>query len=197
MAFKKRVNLDIGYAEAPGFGDVEVGDRLLPPWIDVTLPSADGQPGLSMRLEVVDGIPECRAVRIESVEGGRAVRPADLKAVHLADWVDDFFALFATRITQRHVDGSPAAAVIEVMTADRHVESVQQIRAARKGKGARKIDDAFLAGVADVYREHFSDGPTKAVAAVYGVEIRTAAMYVQRARAAGHLGPTVRGKKGV
>ncbi len=192
---RRRVDLEVGHAEADIGVEVEVGDRLVPPVIDVTFPGADGQPGLSMRLEVVNGMPQCRGLHLESVEGGRAVRQSDLAAVRLAQWVDDIFAMFASRIIERHEDGSPAAAVGEVVTAERHQAAIGQFRSSRTGKGSRKLTNAFLVGVTDVYRKHFDANPTQAVAVAYGVKPRTASLYVQLARDAGLLPRTTRGRK--
>ena len=192
---RQRVDFEVGYAEALITPEpVEIGDRLVPPAIDVTFPGVDGQPRLTMRLEVVDGVPQCRKLTIESNDGGRGVRPLDLAAVRVADWVDDIYAMFARRIIKRHSSGAPAVTVSEA-SCERHMEAVRQFQDGRKGKAARKLDDTFLAGVAAVYRQHFGEGPTKAVAAAYGVGHRTASMYVTKARRRGLLPETTRGRK--
>lgn len=173
--------------------DVRIGDRLVPAAIDVQCPSDGHQPALHLRLEVVDGAPQCRELRIVSVPGGRDVRPVDLGAVRLHEWVEEFFAAFAARVVEDNPDGT--VAVIEVPFGPSHESAVTALHDARKGRGARRLTPALLAQVADVYRTRFDDRPTSAVAAAFGVAHRTAALYVQRAREAGLLPPTTRGRK--
>lgn len=181
-----------GWAESSD-QQVQVGDRLVPASIDVDFSGAGGQPALRMRLEVVDGVPSCRSVELVSVPGGRAVKELDFRAIRLAEWVDDIYAMFSARVT------GPGTAVYQVPGGDQHFDSVRAFQAARKGKSARKLTSDFLAGVAEVYRENITGNPTQAVAATYGVAQRTAADYVKRCRdpEVGLLAPTTKGKKGV
>ena len=59
---------------------------------------------------------------------------------------------------------------------------------------ATAISAPALAGAMMDHSAHF-DRPTEAVARSFGVSHRTAARYVQQARAAGHLPKTDPGKK--
>jgi hypothetical protein len=172
--------------------DARIGDRLVPAAIDVECPGDGHQPALHLRLEVVDGVPQCRELRIVSVPGGRDVRPVDLGAVRLHQWVEELFAAFAARVIEDGPDGT--AAVVEVPFGPSHDSAVTLLHDARKGVGARRITPALLAEVAEVYRAHVGSRPTASVAAAFGVAHRTAALYVQRAREAGLLPPTTRGK---
>jgi hypothetical protein len=171
--------------------DVRIGDRLVPTAINVDCPGDGHQPALHLRLEVVDGVPQCRELRIVSVPGGREVRPVDLGAVR--EWVEELFAAFAARVVEDDADG--VAAVVEVPFGPSHDGAVSLLHDARKGQGARRITPALLAEVVEVYRAHVDERPTAAVAAAFGVAHRTAALYVQRAREAGLLPPTTRGKR--
>ena len=54
--------------------------------VDVHFEGVDGQPALELRLEVVNGLPQCRELRIASVDGGREVEPLDLRAIRLPEW---------------------------------------------------------------------------------------------------------------
>ncbi|GAS95480.1 uncharacterized protein RMCC_2446 [Mycolicibacterium canariasense] len=59
----------------------------------------------------------------------------------------------------------------------------------------RRLTDAFLQKVAEVYRANISYAPTEAVGAAFGVKSRMASTYVARARERGFLPPTTPGKK--
>jgi len=103
------------------------------------------------------------------------------------------FAAFAAKVVEDNPDGTVAS--IEVPFGASHESAVTVLHDARKGHGARRLTPALLAEVAQVYRARIDDRPTAAVAAAFGVAHRTAALYVQRAREAGLLPPTTRGKK--
>lgn len=81
-------------------------------------------------------------------------------------------------------------------TREAQAASVRAFQAARRGKGARKLDQAFLEGVANLYDKHQRADPIDAIAAAYGVKVRSAQHYVTQARKAGILPETDRGKKG-
>lgn len=188
---KRRVRLETGWVETATSEAVQVGDHLVPCALTVDLPGADGQPGLRMRLEVIDGTPQCREFTIHSVDGGRGVRQSDVQAVKLTQWIDEFFALFAYR---RDVNGTDW--VTEIPTKHiRHLGAVKDLHAATR-RQPRKLDRMFLQQVADIYRANISHNPTQAVADEFGKQHRQAANYVQRARAEGLLGQTTRGRKG-
>jgi hypothetical protein len=69
--------------------------------------------------------------------------------------------------------------------------STRAVRSAR-----RKVTDDVLRDVAEVYRREIGKNPTEAVADHLGVAMRTAGLYVRRARDAGFLGEALRGKAG-
>jgi hypothetical protein len=191
----RHVSLGAGWAETPDdFGSYQrIGDRAVPTRIDVHFESVDGQPSLELRLEVVDGIPQCREMRLVSARDGREVKALDLDAIKLREWVEEIYALFALQVVDE--EAGVVKAVLSTSD-DAHVGAVQAFQRARKGKSARKITPTFLAGIAKVYRNNLSKNPTQAVQREYGVEYRTAAGYVQRARAAGLLKQTSGGRKG-
>lgn len=191
MQVRERVSFDWGWAEADAASrKVRIGDRLVPPLVAAHFTGADGQPALDLVLEVKDGVPQCRELRLTSTEGGREIKRLDLDAVRLNEWIEDLYAMFATRIVSEegHV-------ITAVMNLDDHVGAAAQMAQARKGKAARKMDVDLLAKVAEVYRSHLKHAPTRAVADAFGVQIRTASKYVGLARKAGLLPPTTPGKK--
>lgn len=171
---------------------VRVGDRLLVRQIRATFPPGAGYPGLELDFEVMDGVPQCRAVRMKAAEGEREVRTSDLRAIPLTDWVEHFFALTATVIT-----GEDESGVIEgVVTLDeKAVRKTEKVVQQARSAGRRKITDDFLREVADIYRAHIDERPVEAVRLAMAVQYRTAAMYVERARAEGFLPKTSPGKR--
>lgn len=172
---------DIGWAEAQaGVEPIRVGDYLVPPAIHVTFPGAEGHPGLEMRLEVVEGVPQCRELRIASVDGGRGVEGRDLGVVRLGEWIDAIVGRFSDRIVEER-DGQIVAVV----------RSGETLRAAAMVRRARQHRD--LGEVASVYRSA-KRAPTKAVAEHFGVAHRTAALWVKQARDAGLLPATTPGR---
>jgi len=191
MQVRERVNLEWGWAEADaGAARVRIGDRLVPRVVAAHFTGADGQPALDLVLEVVNGVPQCRELRLTAIAGRREIKRLDLDAIHLTEWVEDLFALFASRIVSEE-----GGVTTSVMRLDDHVGAADQMRQARRGKSARKLTPDFLAGVADVYRAHLGGAPTQAVASAFGVQGRMASKYVQLARSAGLLPLTTPGKK--
>ncbi len=187
--FTKRVELHgIGWAEASLLPSqlVELGDRLVPPRIDVHFHGADW-PEVDMVLEVVDGLPQCREFRVRSVEGGREIRPLDLKAAtaQLNEWVEQFFAKFALAY-ERADDGSMTMLLQD--SPESHSAGVKAFQKASKGKGARTLNGDFLLRVAKIYTDNPSR-PTRAVRDAFGVSDSMANKYVRKAREAGVLAP--------
>lgn len=193
MQTTKRIGT-IGYAQADMGAEnlVRVGDRLLPKSIEVVLPGGGGQPRLTARLELIDKVPQCREITFSSVEGGREIRQHDLRGISIADMVEGIYAGFSQKIIQEK-DGVITA--VEASGEIAYTEALKDIAAVRKGRGARKIDKQFLTEVAEVYRAHIDGRPTHAVQQAFNVGPSMAADYVARARQAGLLPPTTRGKK--
>ncbi|MGI8757503.1 MAG: hypothetical protein ACR2MB_16925 [Acidimicrobiales bacterium] len=194
MQFRRRIQFDQGWADATEGPKqvIRIGDRVVPRRVEVHFPGIGGQPSIDFVVEVVDGVPQCRDLRITSVDGGREVRTLDLNAVRLGDWVEDVLAAFAGTIE------SEDKGVITVgYSGGTEAGAVAAIHDSRKGRGARKITPAFLTEVAEVYRKNFEDRPLQAVAAAFGVQDRQASNYVERCRAEGLLPKTTQGKKAI
>jgi hypothetical protein len=189
-----RIDIEgLGWIDYDLMGEqVRVGDRLLPSELDVHFPGAQDQPALRMHLAVVNGVPQCRSLTIESKAGAREVRTLDVRAVALEDWIEKLYSLTGTVILEEGPNGEVTAGVVTWNEKDlrQTVRTIQQARAVSR----RKITPAFLADVAKVYRAHADERPVEAVQAAFGGSYRTAAMYVQRARAAKLLPPTTQGK---
>lgn len=191
---RRRALGTVGYVDYPGDrrSYIRIGDRLLPPWADVVMPGGGGQPELKLRLEVVNFVPQCRAVHVTSHADGREVKPADLKAIHVTEVMEEIYAAISVRIVS---ESGEHITVAEEWGDRAQGEAVQAIAAARRGRHGRKITPAFLEEVAKIYRDNINNNPTQAVQRAFDVSRRMAAEYVSRARAEGLLPPTTPGKK--
>ena len=172
------VQTDYGWLRTPMAkqGHV-VGDRVVPPQIEVDLPGVDGQPSLFMLIEVIDGVPRCTELTIKRTTDGREVRQKDLRAVELDSWIETFVALCSTEIVETK-DGT----VTSVMRVDQASvdKGIRTIRDARKGS-RRPMNDARRKRVADIYNAHESGG-IEAVQAAFSVSRSTAVRYINAAR---------------
>ena len=193
MKRNTRIEIEgLGWIDYDLMGEqVRVGDRLLPSELEVQFPGAQDQPALRMQLAVVNGVPQCRSLTIESKPGAREVRTLDMRAVALEDWIEKLYSLTATVIVEERPDGAYTGVVTwDEKELRRTARTIQQARAVSR----RKITPAFLGDVTEVYRAHVDDRPVEAVMSTFPCKYRTAAMYVQRARAAKLLPPTTQGK---
>ena len=104
-----------------------------------------------------------------------------------ADWLEQIVAMCSLKYSGT----GPGWTVLSQPVDDRG--AVADIRRARSGR-PRAVTPERLRKVAEVYRQHFADRPTEAVARSFGVSHRTAARYIRQARDAGHLPETDPGK---
>lgn len=164
---------------------VPVGRVQIPEVFTVHLTDDDAHgPDVILGFEVRNGAPECRELRMIATDSGNEVRYSGIVGVRIEDVQER--ALREMLLGRgdydensglhRWYDSLPAEAVTE----------------ARKARRAR-VTDAELREVADVYRAN-PRRPTAAVADHFGKAHRTAANWVERARKAGYLPPTTRGK---
>jgi Family of unknown function (DUF6214) len=166
---------------------VEIGDRrLVPREIVVQINGGKNEPDFGMRIGVREGIPQVTEVVLKARPEGPEVRDRDLRAIRLTEWLERVVA--ACSVVDSTGDGTVWSKPVDDHTAR------ADIRRAMPGR-PRTITPELLQKVAETYRNHLSDKPTEAVKRSFGVEHRTAARYVQRAREAGLLPPTVPGKK--
>jgi hypothetical protein len=167
---------------------VTVGTSVVPRRLDVMMQGDGYQPALTMRIEVLSGVPQCRALSIEAVEGGREITTNDLRSVRLADWIEGILASVALDLVEDRDDGTRVSAYGSTTTRS-------ATKAVRRARQPRKITPEVLGRVAEIYRANVDGKPTLAVKRSFGVGERAAAGYVQRARAAGLLPQTTPGKK--
>lgn len=169
---------------------VQVGDRRrVPREIFVQIRGSKNEPDLAMKIEVREGLPQWVEVVLRARPDGPEVRDKDLAAIRLSDWLDQIVAECSLKYSGAGPGGWEGWSK---PVNDR--DAVADIRRARSGR-PRTITSERLQKVAEVYRQHFDKRPTEAVMRSFGVSHRTAARYVQQARAAGHLPETDPGRK--
>jgi hypothetical protein len=163
--------------------DVEIGDRLVPSEIFVDVRGGATQPDLAMKIEVRDGIPQCTEFTLRARPEGPEVRDKDLAVIRVGDWLERIVAQCALVRTGPNTWSKP----VNDQTA---LADIVRVRSGRPRTSRERLKK-----VAEVYREHFDRRPTTAVGWAFGVKYRTAARYVEQARAAGYLPATSPGKK--
>lgn len=168
---------------------VRVGDVLLPERIDAELTGADGEPDVRLTVEFRGGAPGYTRVEMISKPSGRHILSKDVSIVRdrMNYWLHEAILNSAAQRPGSTVHAPDWADGAATRT------SVRDARPTVR----RKITDALLRDVADIYRNHIAGKPVVAVQLAYGVPHRTASRYAQLARAAGYLPPTTRGKKSV
>lgn len=164
------------------FGRHEVvGDRLVPEQVEVLLPGADGQPGLEMFIEVIDGVPRCTELLLKRSEGGREIRPSDLRRIDLETFIESFVGMVSPEIVEVDDKGGGKAVIRPGEEFVR--EGARVVRQSRKGS-RRPMTDDRKQRVADVYNAHESGG-IEAVELAFSVSRSTAIRYINAARDAG------------
>lgn len=177
----RTININGGRLRMPMLGGQVVGDRLVPSPIEVDLAGIDGQPCLTMTIEVLEGVPRCTELAIRRVDGGREVRPRDLRAVELETWVEAFVSLCSAEFVERDsTTGAYSAAWPDSELALRR--GMKAIRDVRKGS-RRPMTGERRQRVADVYNAHQSGG-IEAIMVAFGVSRATAIRYIKSAREA-------------
>lgn len=135
-------------------------------------------------LEVVDGIPTCKRLSFEASAGLSAEMVRDFSLTHAVNLVAFYVA--------EDPEGGTAtgeAALAAYGGAETRAAAVTATRQRR-----RRITAEVLIEVARVYLDDATGAPTQAVADHFTVSHSTAAKWVTRARAGGHLPATTPGK---
>lgn len=195
MKGRRRVNLEVGWAEADLFGKtVEVGDHEVPEFIFVKFPGVDGQPELEMTIDSSSGVPKCTRVMISALPEGREVRNHDLRQADLETWIESIVPVFMDEIVDRGGGDFPMKTVQRVGDGDAAYARAarKELQKARRA-ARRKISPDLLQRVAEVYRSEGSRSdearPAKAVRTAFAVSQRTAYRYISEARRLGFLEP--------
>lgn len=145
-----------------------------------------GNPDMFIKAAVRDGSPQVVELSFISQPGQSEVRPKHIDDLDLAQLAQDLYCL---EVVDADLDDGTAVWERATRAANKFIERQ------RRPRDYRRIDDAFLREVAEVYRENIRTAPTKAVTKHFGVSDRMGAEYVARARGRNFLPPTKRGKK--
>ncbi|NYI41506.1 hypothetical protein [Demequina lutea] len=159
---------------------VIVGDRAVPPLLEVEFQGVDGQPAFEGRIEVISGVPRWTDVRVYRVPDGREVKQKDLRAIRLDDWLESFITVMSFKVTERN--GGKWAAVSSDTDVDIR-EGMRSISRSRRGE-RRRITGVLKARIAEIYEAHDSGG-IEAVATAFNVSKSTAIRYINEATADG------------
>lgn len=175
---------------------VQVGDRMVRRVVELIDDRDPLSPSLYLRVEMINGAPQCRELRFTCPEGADEIRSTDVRIRMGGRWtgIDELVEHLVARIVQhrRDEDGND----IEIMPAD-EIDRRATRSALRSATRAQRSHHGpkLWAEVAEVYRANPA-APTKAVGEHFGIKSRTAALWVDKARAAKALGPAIKGKAG-
>jgi hypothetical protein len=171
-----------------------IEDRQVPTWVELTTSGGAG-PDMRVRLELREGAPRVVELAWTSQPHQGEVRQKHLRQTNLAKLATD---LVVSTISDTDIIDDMMFGPIDV-----DPQHLRQARLAaqrfvdrqRRPRERRRITPDFLKEVAKVYRENIKGTPTTAVGETFKVSERMASDYVTKARRAGHLPKTVRGKK--
>lgn len=135
----------------------------------------------TLKIQVRQGIPECTDIHLAARPDGRGLRPSDLEAIDLANWIEDILSECTYRLTPDGFRSVPGER-----------NSRKAIEQARKAS-RRKVTQEVLRKAAEVYRENIATKPLEAVRDEFDVSYRTAARYVELCRSEGLLPKTHKG----
>lgn len=174
----------------------------VPAWIALEIVGG-ADPDMKLRIEIRDGVAEVVEVAWTSQPHQNPIRPKHLRQTNLDRMAADLLASaigvkreVAQEVAEKVAQGDDqeiSGAVAQLKQARRAARKFAE--RLQRPREYRDLTPAFLQAVAATYRENIGGAPTKAVAQAYGVGPRQASTYVQRARAAGYLPKTTRGRK--
>ncbi len=153
-----------------GLTQIDPSGVLVPSDVDVDFSRDASGPLRTLKIEVRQGVPVCTEIRLASRPDGRGVRPSDLEAVDLANWIEDILSECTWQATPDGPISRPGE-----RASRKAIEHARRV-------GRRKVTPALLQRVAEVYREHIDAKPIDAVRDEFDVSYRTAARYVELCR---------------
>lgn len=168
----------VRYSTSDGAEAIRDGGMLLPRRFEASFPDSRGGPELRLRIEMRGGIPQVRQVLLGCVPDGREVRQSDVRSVDIDLYLEVACQLAALHVTDE-LDAGGIMAAHSGAPGDLATVARSVSRARRNTR--RQIPDDKLHQVAEVYRAN-PRRPTAAVAERFGIALRTASLYVQRAR---------------
>lgn len=144
----------------------------------------DTRPVVTLFFEVLDGVPQCREVRVTRSGHGREVRRVDFAGIP----VETLLEAATKEVSQpydlsEHEHDGEVRLVINVDNSnlDNFLKDVRRVRRTSYRRGPT---DAQLRAALKVY-ESAERAPTQAVAAHFGIKHRTASLWIKRARELG------------
>lgn len=175
---------------------VVLEDHWVPCVIEVqSLEDVADDPQVYARVEVSESGPRLVELRFYSVDpDSQGIRQGHLRETEVRATVEDLVAMFTVRV-ERDDEGAVLGARSSVDSDRDFTDHLRFVGRLRAGRTSRDITPQLLERVATVYRANIDRYPTKAVQHHFQVSQRMAAEYVSRARKAGHLPPTKKGKK--
>jgi hypothetical protein len=167
--------------------EVADGSGTLPVEFHLLWPGTAEQPTAKVSFGVRDGDVWCSGVSVDAKPGGPEVTPTDIDTVArgLKNWAH-IAASSALRGDQRQLPSDEADG-----RAQGAADKAPKDRRPRR----RKVTDDMLGEIARVYRDHFDEGPWRAIQDRFSISESTAGRYVLLARRAGYLPATTAGKK--
>ena len=177
-----RVETEAGSLFASLLNSTPVGDRLVPAQIEAWFPGGEsGQPSLHMLIEVVGGVPRCTELSLKKKDGGREIRPKDLRTIELETWIEAFVARVSS-VIEDNEDGRISASYGPMDERELR-KGMKQIAVARRGS-RRPMTAERRKRVAEIYNAQETGG-IEAVELAFNVSRSTAVRYINAAREAG------------
>lgn len=174
-------------------GEYEViGDYASPTWVEITLAGFD-RPDMLARIELRDHKPQLVRLEFSSSPYQRGVQQLDLRNLQVIGFVDVLYAGLSRQGDRSAARSRPAAQINDPESPE-HIAAQRFMQKLRRPEGYNAITPDFLTAVAAVYTKNIGRAPRKAVAERFRVKPRMASVYVDRARQAGLLPKTSRGK---
>jgi hypothetical protein len=180
---------------------VHLENHLVPARLEIKTGGA-GEPEIYARVEVDENRSKLAELHFTSTDpDARGIRQSDLREVEVRALVEDFVAMFTLGYgvfpyASKHGGETVGLEIygVELIEGGMDPSFLSLAQSLRHGR-KRDITPALLEKVAEIYRANIHGAPTKAVEHHFQVSQRMAVEYVSRARKAGLLPPTVRGRK--
>jgi hypothetical protein len=161
----------------------KVGDRWLPSPVIYEHPGDEKEPAYRLKFEIWDGVPVCSEVQLMANQSERVhIRPKDVKLVanRLENSLHDWLAFLEYERT------APGKFRRRGMPSDEQMRATRRVIQSARGQTRRKMTDEHLQAVADAVDT--ATGPAvEAVSTVFGVSVRTAWRYIEKARESGFI----------
>lgn len=173
----------VRYRTEDGVEVLKGTETLLPRQFVACFPDDRGGPELHLRFKMRGGVPQCREATLCSLQDGREIRSADVKSIDVEQYLQIASQMIALHVTEQFDTGGVIA---EMSHRAPDLDAVAKSISRARRNTRRQIPDEKLGEIAEVYRANPSR-PTAAVAERFGLALRTASLYVKRARDAGLL----------